>query len=219
MLTSVRAVLGLAESGNSPADILAAILSASFSPYITLPAFSVWLVGRYAESPSQFATFLAVAVFFSTLVPLLSILYWMQRGRITDIHVMLREQRREPFFVGIVSSLVGTLVLLTLHAPEPIILLGVVLVANGLLFAAITQVWKVSIHVSVLSVAVLMSMLLLTVKAAWLFLLVPAVVWARVHRKRHNFLQGLGAVALACAVTLGILQVFGFLLPEGSGWH
>jgi len=199
-----------ATRARSWADRLAFGLSAVASPFVVLPVAVLAAVfhvvpGRWGEV----AFWSALCIFFSTILPLGYIWLKVCRGEITDIHVMIREQRREPFFVALTGALLGLLVFYLLQAPRELLILGLCLVLNGFAFAAITLRWKISLHPSVLAASILVGLIFFGPWVAWFFLLVPPVLWARIHRRRHSLWQGLVAIVLALAITRAVL----WLLP------
>lgn len=193
------------------AAALALAISAITSPFVVLPGFASLLTWRYSPGWHQFLLWSAIAVFFSTGIPFIYIALGTRTGRITDIHVMRREQRSGPFILSLVSSSAGSAILYCVGAPLPLVVLGVAIVANGIVFALITMRWKISMHLSVFTASVMAAAVLIDGRSLWLLALLPAVVWARARRTRHSVSQGIAAVLVSAAVTLGVLALFGYL--------
>jgi hypothetical protein len=181
-------------------------LSAALSPYLVIPGGTLGIVASQNASKRQLILWSSLSVFFSTIVPALFVLIQVLRGKITDIHVMEREQRGGPFIVAIVSAALSAGVLHYLGAPIPVWSIGLVLAVNGIVMLWITTFWKISIHVSVLSATVFAAIVTIPGVTHWqLLLMVPALIWARVTRGRHSLLQGIGGAGIACIVTAGVL--------------
>jgi hypothetical protein len=203
-------------------------LSALLSPYLVIPVGTVGIVASQPVPPGQNARrslllWTSLSVFFSTIVPALFVVIQMLRGKITDVHVMEREQRGGPFLVAIFSSALGAGVLKYMGAPFPVWSVGLVLAINGIIMLWITSAWKISIHVSVLSATVLAGIMLIDGLPRWqlaaLVCLVPALIWARITRGRHSIWQGIGGCGVASLVTfvvLGSLNYFYQLLARQS---
>jgi len=182
--------------------------SALLSPYLVIPAGTVGIVATAPSSKRQFLLWTAISVFFSTIVPALYVILQVVRGKITDVHVMEREQRGGPFVVALVSSLVGAIVLHQLKAPAIVWCIGVVLFFNGLVMLWITKYWKISIHVAVLSSTIFTALLWFHDIRSWeLLWLIPALMWARIWRGRHTIWQGLAACSVSGALTAGVVWV------------
>lgn len=190
-------------------------LSALLSPYLVIPVGTVGVVASQRLSWRGFILWTGLSVFFSTIVPALFVLFQIWRGKITDVHVMEREQRGGPFLVAILSSGLGAMILYKLHAPTAVWEIGVVLAINGLVLFWITAYWKISMHVAVLSSTVLAAMMIvpdISQIGAWrLLLMVPALIWARVTRKRHSLGQGVAACFVAGGITWTTLYSIRYL--------
>ena len=107
-------------------------LSALLSPYLVIPVGTIATVASVAYSRREWLIWTMLSVFFSTGIPALYVLIQVWRGKITDLHVMEREQRSGPFLVAIFSSAVGALLLRSLGANVAIWGIGVVLTINGI---------------------------------------------------------------------------------------
>ena len=186
-------------------DGLALFLSAVLSPYIVIPVGTLYVVwARSRLQPELFWPWLGVSLFFSTILPVLFILFGIWRGTITDIHVMERTQRGGPFVVAIVGSLFAAAVLHWMGAPRSVWALSAVLAVNGIAMLLITNYTKISIHVAVLSATILgASMLEPELPAKMLLLFIPALMWGRWRRGRHTWTQGIMGCVVACALTAG----------------
>ncbi|MBV9470078.1 MAG: hypothetical protein JOZ57_12640 [Abitibacteriaceae bacterium] len=181
-------------------------LSALLSPYLVIPAGTVGIVASQPSSKRQLILWTSLSVFFSTVTPALYVVIQILRGKITDVHVMEREQRGGPFMVAIASCFIGALVLRQIHAPPAVYSIGIVLAVNGIILSWITSFWKISMHVAVLSATVLAAIIVVPGIGVWRIVwLIPALIWARVTRKRHTLGQGMAACAVACVVTGTVL--------------
>lgn len=181
-------------------------LSALLSPYLVIPAGTLGIVASQRASNSDLLRWTSLSILFSTVIPALYVVVQILRGKITDVHVMEREQRGGPFLVAVISSFVGAIVLRVLQAPPEVWSIGIVLGVNGIVLFWITSFWKISMHVAVLSATVLAAILVVPDAGVWrLVWLIPALIWARVTRGRHSVGQGLAACAVACLVTGTVL--------------
>ena len=185
---------------------LAFALSALLSPYLVIPVGTVAVVASVSYSEREWLIWTLLSVFFSTVIPALYVLVQVWRGKITDIHVMEREQRGGPFLVAILSSAVGAFVLRKLGANVAVWGVGVVLATNDLILFWISAYWKISMHVAVLSSTILAAVMMIEGISLWnLAWMVPALIWARVTRGRHTIWQGIFGCAVSSALTAGIL--------------
>jgi hypothetical protein len=183
---------------------LAFAFSALLSPYLVIPVGTVIIVATQSEGRRDFILWTAISVLSSTVIPALYVLYQIWQGKITDVHVMEREQRGGPFIVAVVSAALGAVVLKFIGAPSVVWGVGVVLLLNGLVLSWITKFWKISMHVAVLSATVYAMLVFVKDVSAWTLLwMIPALMWARSVRGRHSLWQGIAGCAVAC-ITSGI---------------
>jgi hypothetical protein len=116
-------------------------------------------------------------------------------GRITDMHVQLLEQRRGPFTAGLAGLALQAAALWLVGAPFALSVYATAVFFSAIVFAKISLTWKISVHTGGLSACLAGAMVILGWSPWWLGLQVP-LVWARAHRKRHHFWQGLGGAVL-----------------------
>jgi hypothetical protein len=169
-----------------------------------IPGATLVIVASQSAGRQQFFLWTGLSILFSTLIPAFYVVLQILRGKITDVHVMEREQRGGPFFVAVASSAIGALVMRYLGAPAVVWGIGLVLMLNGIILSWITTFWKISMHVAVLSAAVLSVLVLVKGINLWsLVWMIPALMWARATRGRHSIWQGLAGCTVACAITGG----------------
>ena len=184
---------------------LASFLSLLFSPFVVPIAAILLLVRVYAQTWEQFALWASISVLFVTVLPFLYIYLSVKLGKLTDIHVVIREQRKAPLLVALFSALVGVFILYLLGASRGIIYLGISYIVNAIVFLLITQLWKISLHCGVVAGCVTALAYIVTPKMAFLFFLIPIVAWARIQKKRHTLIQTFAGAIIAIIVTKLIL--------------
>ena len=130
-----------------------------------------------------------LATVFVSGIPFAYILGGVRRGRLTDHHVGVREQRRLPLLFGLASVAAGWALLAAFGAPRPLLAL-VAAGAVGLVVAAtVSHWWKMSIHTAVAAGAAVV--LVLTFGAPLLVAVpLPALAaWSRVRLRAHTVPQ------------------------------
>ncbi len=143
-----------------------------------------------------------VGTLFCSLIPNTLIWWGVRRGRLTDHHIRVREQRRTPLVYGLLSVLVGLTLMIGFGAPRPVTAMVVVMFALGLAVTAANLVWKLSIHAAVAagSAAVLViefgPALLATVPV------VALVGWSRVRLRDHTVAQVIAGTAVGLLVAI-----------------
>lgn len=180
---------------------LASLISLLFSPFIVPTEAIILLVRIYTQTWEQFALWAFISVLFVNILPFLYIYISVKLGKLTDIHVIVREQRFVPLLFALLSALIGIIILYFLGAAKGLIHLGICYIINVIVFLLITQFWKISLHCAVVAGCVTALAHIVTPKMALLFLLILPVAWARIHKKCHTPIQTLAGSIIAVIVT------------------
>lgn len=145
-----------------------------------------------------------VGVLFCSAIPYGIIWLGVRRGRLTDHHIGVREQRRAPLLYGLLSVVAGLTLLVTFGAPQPLVAMVVVMSAVLLAVTLVNQMWKLSAHAAVISGSTLA---LVVVLGPWLLptlLLVPLVGWSRVRLGDHTIGQVVSGTVVGILVGLPV---------------
>ncbi len=186
---------------------IAVTISVLFSPFL-LPIASILLIVRSSVvTMQQGLLWMVIVILFASVLPMLYIFILFRLGRLSDVRLTVREQRAKPLIFSLVSALVGIGILHLLDVPQEIVWLCIACVINGLVLTLITQVWKISFHSGVAAGCMTGLATLISSQFVYLFILLPFIAWARVHRKRHTFLQTIIAAPIAIANTAMVLQL------------
>ncbi|MGC5022359.1 hypothetical protein [Micromonospora sp. DT47] len=136
-----------------------------------------------------------LTVLFSAVVPYGIVLFGVRRGRLTDHHIGVREQRRGPLVGGLLSVLAGLAALVLLGAPRPLVAMVVVMFGVLLVVTAVNQVWKLSAHAAVSAGAVAVLVVVFGPALLVAFGLVALICWSRVRLGDHTTGQVLAGSA------------------------
>lgn len=189
-------------------DTLAHLVSAITSPFVVICGFALWIIARYSRSGEEFALFGGAFVALIILLPFAWIQVGIRRGKYTDIHVMIKEQRFEPFVVATVGACLLVAFYLAMSAPRALTALAANLVVNGVVFAIVSRLWKISVHAASYAASVLIVTILIDHRLVALLVLLPLVIWARIRRQRHNVAQAIAAASIVCLTTWAICSRF-----------
>jgi len=191
-------------------DGAAFLISSFFSPYLVSVVFILIISFIYALGLKQFLPWILISLFFIAAIPVGYIIWFMEKKKISDIHLSNLKERKIPFIIGAVSSVIGASILFCLKAATPILAVVTAYAVNAILISIITLYWKISIHSAFLVATVSIVMIVFGTKFWPLFLLWIPVAWARVHRRRHTPEQVLAGATLAIISTSIVFYIFGY---------
>lgn len=192
-------------------DYLAFTISSILSPYLTAAIFIIIIVYSYSKSLAEFLPWVLTFFLFAIVIPGIYVLWLFETKQIKNIHISVRENRRKPFLLLAISSIIGATILWVLNAARPVVVIGVVYAANSLVMAVVTQFWKISVHTAMFSSIATITVILFGARFWWLYLLLIPLAWSRIHRKRHTIWQAIVGAVVAFILTALTFWLFGYL--------
>ena len=190
---------------------LAKVISGFGSPMIlAFPAFIALLV---AANPPSLPLLLLVAFLFGSVFPMLVIYLMYKVGKVGDLDVTDRSERKAPFVLSILVYLLGTVIMFALNAPAIVSALMFCYTTNTLVTFLISLHWKISVH----AVGVAGPFTCLVYFFGWLYspllLLIIPIGWSRVELKAHTLAQVVAGFLLSIAITwVQLVLLFQFVL-------
>lgn len=169
------------------------------------------VVYNYAENLNQFLPWMLTFFLFAIIIPGFYIMWQFETKNIQDIHMANLHERKLPFLIAAVSSVIGAIVLYYLHAARPVFVISVIYAVNTAVIAIITQFWKISVHTGMFASIATITVIIFGAQFWWLYLFLIPLSWARVFRRRHTIWQAVAGAILAFWLTLGTFWVFGYL--------
>jgi len=203
---------------------LAARLISDIANPLLVPPLVFFSLGYVLSlSPTELGWIATVSLVFYCLVPFGITLWLLNTGHIQSLDIPLRKNREKLFRLSIISSTIGSLFLVYLCLNQDRILLEAALVflLNPFLGYAINRRFKISIHTASLATAAALFLVLYfripdvylsagLLSSIILFVMIPAMIWARLKLKIHSYTELLGGVLAGMTfalVELGILQL------------
>ncbi|MEH0842581.1 phosphatase PAP2 family protein [Micromonospora sp. CPCC 205711] len=171
-----------------PATRLARLVTEVTAPAVLVTALTVAVAWHGAGGPHGLAWGLLATVFASG-IPFAYIVGSVRRGRLTDHHVGLREQRRVPLLFGLASAAAGLALLAALGAPRPVLALVAAGVVGLVVAVTVSHWWKMSIHSAVATGTVVVLALTFGPRLLVVAPLLPVVGWSRVRLRDHTVAQ------------------------------
>jgi membrane-associated phospholipid phosphatase len=187
---------------------LARIFSTIFNPFLTALALFVVVAHEKAKDTPTFWFLLFTSTFFTSIGPMLYVLWLYASDKISDLDMSVRGERERVFGVFVVFYAIGTLVLWQLHAPALLTASMAGYTAASLVTQYITRYWKISTHALGISAPIVVLIKLYGLQPLPFIVLIPIVCWSRVYLRAHTVLQVVAGTVLGIASVLLFLRLF-----------
>ena len=163
------------------------------------------IVGAHSVATREAWFWAAIEVFLAVIAPSLYVLWLVCTGRVTDLHVELREERGRPLIAGLVGAAAAWLVLLAGGAPTLLVIVAGTTALQTVLVLGITMRWKISVHSATAAGLAAFACSVVGYSAGPLAIGVPLIAWSRVRLRRHTIAQTMAGALLGTAVILLVL--------------
>ena len=196
-------------------QLISIILHPMFMPILALH-LTLLVLPSLAFTLSQNLLLIYGILIFSTMVlPLISIFWLMQKGKVSSLEMSNHKERSLPLFKTVIWMSFGYYLLQNLLFYTPILkaeLLGAILII--LLAAIISKFWKISLHLLGIGGVVGVFIALQIIHGDFLYLLLLFVLLsgllgvARIKQKAHNYAQVYAGFLVGLSVELITLLVY-----------
>ena len=196
-------------------QLISIILHPMFMPILALH-LTLLVLPSLAFTLSQNLLLIYGILIFSTMVlPLISIFWLMQKGKVSSLEMSNHKERSLPLFKTVIWMSFGYYLLQNLLFYTPILkaeLLGAILII--LLAAIISKYWKISLHLLGIGGVVGVFIALQIMHGDFLYLLLLFILLsgllgvARIKQKAHNYAQVYAGFLVGLSVELITLLVY-----------
>ena len=196
-------------------QLISVILHPMFMPILALH-LTLLVLPSLAFTVSQNLLLIYGILIFSTMVlPLISIFWLMQKGKVSSLEMSNHKERSLPLFKTVIWMSFGYYLLQNLLFYTPILkaeLLGAILII--LLAAIISKFWKISLHLLGIGGVVGVFIALQIMHGDFLYLLLLFILLsgllgvARIKQKAHNYAQVYAGFLVGLSVELITLLVY-----------
>lgn len=196
-------------------QLISILLHPMFMPILALH-LTLLVLPSLAFTLSQNLLLIYGILVFSTMVlPLISIFWLMQKGKVSSLEMSNHKERSLPLFKTVIWMSFGYYLLQNLLFYTPILkaeLLGAILII--LLAAIISKFWKISLHLLGIGGVVGVFIALQIMHGDFLYLLILFILLsgllgvARIKQKAHNYAQVYAGFLVGLSVELITLLVY-----------
>ena len=196
-------------------QLISILLHPMFMPILALH-LTLLVLPSLAFTLSQNLLLIYGILIFSTMVlPLISIFWLMQKGKVSSLEMSNHKERSLPLFKTVIWMSFGYYLLQNLLFYTPILkaeILGAILII--LLAAIISKFWKISLHLLGIGGVVGVFIALQIMHGDFLYLLLLFILLsgllgvARIKQKAHNYAQVYAGFLVGLSVELITLLVY-----------
>jgi len=152
-------------------------------PLVAIPVFLV--INYTLLYGGDWLWFSGLSILFVSILPIITSTLWIKRKNL-EVDMPKREDRIYPLLMVILSYIVGVMVLYTLGAPPLTTTLMICYLNNTIVVLLFSLYWKISIHAMGIAGPATAIIYLFGWTGLVFSLLVPLVLWSRLHLKRHT---------------------------------
>ena len=176
-------------------NLVAKIISVVFNPLVISP-FTFYILIFNDHNPNNYLLFF-IAIFFSSILPFSSILYFKKLGKISSLEAPIREQRLELLVISSLFNSIAFILLKYFHASNIVQGLMFCYAINTAITWLITRHWKISIHM----IGIGGPFVALTLSGYnhlfFMILIIVLVYLSRIRLNAHNHYQLIAGISLA----------------------
>ena len=176
-------------------NLIAKIISVVFNPLVISP-FTFYILIFNDHNPNNYLLFF-IAIFFSSILPFSSIVYFKKLGKISSLEAPIREQRLELLVISSVYNSIAFILLKYFHASNIVQGLMFCYAINTAITWLITRHWKISIHMIGIG-GPFVALALSGYNHLFLMILIIVLVYiSRIKLNAHNHYQLIAGTCLA----------------------
>ncbi len=184
---------------------LAKFLSLILGPVILWPVTLTIILFNTHLHYQQLIIFLPALFLLQAVIPFGYILLAFKGKKISDLDLTKRRERYRPIFV-VAACLLMSLVVIYFFGNRELFSLSALLFLLIFLNGIITVFWKISFHMAINTVFVILINYFYHWSFVYLLVFLPLIFWSRLTLKKHTVNQLLGALVLNGAVIILFLK-------------
>ena len=196
-------------------QLISIILHPMFMPILALHLTLLVLPSLAFTLSHNLLLIYGILIFSTMVLPLISIFWLMQKGKVSSLEMSNHKERSLPLFKTVIWMSFGYYLLQNLLFYTPILkaeLLGAILII--LLAAIISKFWKISLHLLGIGGVVGVFIALQIIHGDFLYLLLLFILLsgllgvARIKQKAHNYAQVYAGFLVGLSVELITLLIY-----------
>jgi len=160
--------------------------------------------------PSQINLLLPALLIFEFIIPLLFLYLLIKKKHYSAWDLPIKEERRLILLIFLICSLVSLLVT-KIYGNQFLTDLILIFLLLSFAGAVITYYWKISLHMLINTVGALYLNFLFDWKLPYIYVVIPAIFWARYYLKRHTLPQLAGGFLFSVVFVVASLKLLDYI--------
>lgn len=190
------------------AEKIAQFLGIGLGPHVWLPVLFLIIILNSGLTPNQLKIIFPTVLTLQVIIPLLYIISAPKLGWVNKWDMEEKEERWSVFILIIFLTLVSSGIIF-FYGNQLLLRLNIIILSLILVLFSITLFWKISLHMSMNTAALIIINYLYNWKLPWLFIILPIIFWARLKLKKHAIAQLFAGLIISAIITLLGLELFG----------
>jgi hypothetical protein len=197
----------------TPLNYLARAISRVTNPCILSVLVLLLIAGTEYADARAFIAWAITVVLFLVIIPFVYVYIRTFRNTsaiklIAAPTVFLKQHPKDILILGLSLGLPCLVILLLLEAPSLMLRTLLALLASSIAVALLNIFYRVSYHLSAVTVLIIMSVSTWGPNLLILLAAIPLIGWAKYHNREHTLAQLALGIALAVAVSSATLCLF-----------
>ena len=192
----------------------ARVVSTVTNPSVLSVLLLLLIALNKSHNPPETESWMLVIIALYILIPVIYVFFRMHTkgNHSKSIFELITYLKKHPFDILILSFLLGIpclLLLIWLKAPAMLLATVVALLAGSIVTATFNIFYRVSYHLTALTIMVIMTAHTWGGAYLWLAPIIPIVSWAKFRIREHTIPQLVDGMAVGVVVCLAVLLYFG----------
>jgi membrane-associated phospholipid phosphatase len=190
---------------------LARLTSNILNPFVVSIIVIVLLAFKDASGTADAVKWVLISLAISVLPIFIVVIFLIHRRKLDGFFTNPREQRNVVYILAAALGAIGCGLLWYLDAPELLAVTFTAGLVSIVVFMGINYFWKISLHTAFTAASVTVIIMAYGATAAWTFVFLPLMAWARIELKQHSIAQVVTGGLLAAIIVVGVFWGYGLV--------
>lgn len=192
-------------------DTVAKLFSNIFNPFIVSSVVLTLLAIKSTTGLDDAVKLILITLAISVVPVLLIVFILLRFKKLDDFFNNPREQRSTVYLAAGILAAADCALLWYFKAPELLRVIFTAGLITTVVFMAINQFWKISVHTGFITASAAVLIIIYGAGAAWSLIVLPLVGWSRIVLKQHTLMQIIAGGITSAVIVLVVFWGFGLV--------